>query len=424
MRVGTGFDVHAFEPGDHVTLGGVRIAHHSAFRAHSDGDVLLHAITDALLGAAALGDIGRHFPDTDPAWKGADSRDLLRAVVAMLAGRGLSCASVDATVIAERPKLGPHIGAMGRQPRRRPRARRGASERQGHHERAARLLRARGGHRGDGLRAARRGPPNARSDHPGTHGMSTIAIIGGTGLARMEGLIRTRREMVKTPYGAPSCPLVFGTLGGVEVVFLARHGSGARIEPHLINYCANVWALHSVGVTDVLATSVVGGIGEGCVPGAIVVPDQLIDYTSARESSFSDSAPGRPRYVDFTRPYSERLREALVRGARELDGEHGVVEGGCYAAMQGPRLETAAEVRRLERDGNTIVGLTGMPEAVLARELGLGYACCAVVVNRAAGLDGDGIASDDVERATAAGVDTARRVLTAAVGAVGSDHAK
>ena len=112
MRIGNGFDVHAFEPGDHVTLGGVRIAHHSAFRAHSDGDVLLHAITDALLGAAALGDIGRHFPDTDPEWKDVDSRHLLRHVVGLLAGRGLTCVSLDATVVAERPKLGPHVDAM------------------------------------------------------------------------------------------------------------------------------------------------------------------------------------------------------------------------------------------------------------------------------------------------------------------------
>ncbi len=112
MRIGNGFDVHAFEPGDHVILGGVRIAHHSAFRAHSDGDVLLHAITDALLGAAALGDIGRHFPDTDPAWKGADSRRLLRAVVALLHERGFACTSVDATVVAEYPKLGPHVADM------------------------------------------------------------------------------------------------------------------------------------------------------------------------------------------------------------------------------------------------------------------------------------------------------------------------
>lgn len=246
--------------------------------------------------------------------------------------------------------------------------------------------------------------------------MSTIAIIGGTGLARMEGLVRTRREMVKTPWGAPSCPLVHGTLEGVDVVFLARHGSGTRIEPHMINYCANLWALSSVGVTDVLATSVVGGISPECVPGAIVVPDQIVDYTQGRESSFGESAPGRPRYVDFTRPYSEPLRRALIRGARDLVDPPPLVENGCYAAMQGPRLETAAEVRRLERDGNTIVGLTGMPEAVLARELGLRYACCAVVVNRGAGLDGDTIDSDAVERATAAGIDSVRRVLAAAVG--------
>ena len=247
--------------------------------------------------------------------------------------------------------------------------------------------------------------------------MSTIAIIGGTGLARMEGLERTRREMVKTPYGAPSCPLVFGRLGGVEVVFLARHGSGARIEPHLINYCANLWALHSVGVTDVLATSVVGGIGEGCVPGALVVPDQLIDYTQGRESSFSDRTPERPRYTDFTHPYSESLRAALVDGARRAEGGHGVVDGGCYAAMQGPRLETAAEVRRLAGDGNTVVGLTGMPEAILARELGLAYACCAVVVNRAAGIEGR-IDPEAVERATVEGVATVRAALANALTAL------
>ncbi len=251
--------------------------------------------------------------------------------------------------------------------------------------------------------------------------MSSIGIIGGTGLARMEGLVRTRREMVKTPYGAPSCPLVHGELEGVEVVFLARHGSGPRIEPHLINYCANLWAMHSVGVTDVLATSVVGGIGEACVPGAVVVPDQLIDYTHGRESSFRESAPARPRYVDFTHPYSAELRRLIIDGARSLGDGVRIVDGGCYAAMQGPRLETAAEVRRLARDGNTVVGLTGMPEAVLARELGLAYACCAVVVNRGAGLDGEGIDSEAVERATLEGVDTVKRVLAAAVG---SDHAR
>ena len=112
MRIGNGYDVHAFTEGDHLMIGGVRIAHERGFLAHSDGDVLLHAISDALLGAAALGDIGKHFPDTDPAYQDADSRDLLRQVVKTLDGLGLICTSLDATVIAEAPKLRSHIDAM------------------------------------------------------------------------------------------------------------------------------------------------------------------------------------------------------------------------------------------------------------------------------------------------------------------------
>ena len=112
MRIGNGYDVHAFTEGDHLMIGGVAIAHHKAFLAHSDGDVLLHAISDALLGAASLGDIGRHFPDTDPAFKDIDSRLLLQRIVEQLAGRGLYCVSVDATIIAQAPKMGPHIPDM------------------------------------------------------------------------------------------------------------------------------------------------------------------------------------------------------------------------------------------------------------------------------------------------------------------------
>mgnify|MGYP000624670757 CR=1 FL=1 len=209
--------------------------------------------------------------------------------------------------------------------------------------------------------------------------MTTLAIIGGTGLARMDGLEVQRREMVKTPYGAPSCPLVFGSLNGMDMVFLARHGSAELIPPHRINYCANLWALHSVGVRHVIATSAVSGIGDACTTGALVIPDQIIDYSHGRDCSYSDSSAEAWRHVDFTEPYSGELRAALIDSARTLDGET-LVEGGCYAAVQGPRFESAAEIRRLARDGNTIVGMTGMPEAVLARELDLSYACCAVVV--------------------------------------------
>lgn len=245
--------------------------------------------------------------------------------------------------------------------------------------------------------------------------MSTpIAIIGGTGLSRMDGLEIERREMVKTPYGVPSCPLSYGTLAGVPVVYLARHGSEQRIPPHRINYCANIWALHSVGVRQVLATGAVGGIAEECVTGAVVVPDQLIDYTRGRENSFSDSSHENWHLVDFTQPYDQGLREALIAGARSVEDVN-CIEAGCYAAMQGPRFETAAEVQRLRQDGNTIVGMTGMPEAALARELDMAYACCALVCNPAATATRPIMDFDAMKAATTAGMNSVRDVLAAAV---------
>ena len=225
--------------------------------------------------------------------------------------------------------------------------------------------------------------------------MTTLAIIGGTGLARVQGLTITRREMVKTPFGAPSSPLVFGEFGGAPVAFLARHGSDQRIPPHRINYRANLWALKSVGIERVIAVGAVGGIASECLTGAIVVPDQIIDYTHGRERTFFDGGDAPVRHVDFTSPYDEGLRRVLIDGARDVEGL-ALVERGTYAAMEGPRLETAAEIRRLERDGCTVVGMTGMPEAGLARELDLAYASLAVVVNPAAGKR-DGRDSIDVE---------------------------
>jgi 5'-deoxy-5'-methylthioadenosine phosphorylase len=216
--------------------------------------------------------------------------------------------------------------------------------------------------------------------------MTTLAIIGGTGLTRMEGLTVTRREMVKTPYGAPSCPIVFGELGGQEVAFLARHGSTHRIPPHRVNYCANIWALNSVGIRRIVAVGAVGGIRSDCVVGAIVVPDQIIDYTSCRESTFFDGGEDPVEHIDFSYPYDETLRQALIEGARACKGIT-LVDNGVYGVTQGPRLETAAEIRRMANDGCTVVGMTGMPEATLAAELSIAYASCCVVINPAAGLN-------------------------------------
>ncbi len=240
--------------------------------------------------------------------------------------------------------------------------------------------------------------------------MTTLAIIGGTGLTRMEGLTVTRREMVKTPYGAPSCPIVFGELGGRQVAFLARHGSTHRIPPHRINYCANIWALNSVGIKRIIAVGAVGGICESCSVGTIAIPDQIIDYTYARENTFFDGGNDPVEHIDFSYPYDRNLRSALIDGALATDGLN-VVEQGVYGVTQGPRLETAAEIRRMAADGCTIVGMTGMPEAALAAELGLAYACCAVVVNPAAGNNDQKIDTTALTAAISSGMKDAVKVL-------------
>lgn len=240
--------------------------------------------------------------------------------------------------------------------------------------------------------------------------MTTLAIIGGTGLTRMEGLTVTRREMVKTPYGAPSCPIVFGELGGRQVAFLARHGSTHRIPPHRINYCANIWALNSVGIRRIIAVGAVGGICDSCSVGTVVIPDQIIDYTYARENTFFDGGNDPVEHIDFSYPYDSNLRSALIDGALATDGLN-VVEQGVYGVTQGPRLETAAEIRRMAADGCTIVGMTGMPEAALAAELGLAYACCAVVVNPAAGKNGQKIDTTALSAAISSGMKSAVKVL-------------
>jgi len=210
-----------------------------------------------------------------------------------------------------------------------------------------------------------------------------IAIIGGSGLTRLANLEITHRQIVRTPYGEPSGPLTFGRIGRTEAVFLARHGYAHTLAPHEVNYRANLWALQAKGVTEVIAVCTVGGIAAELAAGTIAIPDQIIDYTWGRPSTYFEGAEQPVTHIDFTHPYTEELRRGAMDAAREVDID--VVDGGTYAAVQGPRLETKAEIDRLERDGATMVGMTGMPEAALARELGLGYAALAVVVNAAAG---------------------------------------
>lgn len=211
-----------------------------------------------------------------------------------------------------------------------------------------------------------------------------LGIIGGSGLTHLPNLTIDEQRTVTTPFGDPSSPVTIGRLGGHQVAFVARHGSGHTIPPHRINYRANLWAMRQSGVSEIAAVFAVGGIARGLGPGSLIVPDQLIDYTHGRDHTFSDDIERPVLHVDFTHPYTVEVREALLAAAARA-GLDDVVAHGVYAAVNGPRLETAAEIDRLERDGATIVGMTGMPEAGLARELSLRYAGLALSVNFAAG---------------------------------------
>ena len=225
-----------------------------------------------------------------------------------------------------------------------------------------------------------------------------IAIIGGSGLTQLANLEITHRQIVRTPYGEPSGPLTFGRIGDIQVAFLARHGYGHTLAPHEINYRANLWALHAKGVRRVIAVATVGAIDPNLKGGDIVLPDQLIDYTWGRPSTYFEGAEQPVTHIDFTYPYCGETRTMALAAAR--DAGVPLVDGGTYAAVQGPRLETKAEINRLERDGATMVGMTGMPEAALARELQVSYASLSVVVNAAAGRgdSAERVSFDDIAR--------------------------
>ncbi|MFZ2752714.1 MAG: S-methyl-5'-thioinosine phosphorylase [Lysobacteraceae bacterium] len=214
-----------------------------------------------------------------------------------------------------------------------------------------------------------------------------LAIIGGTGLYALADLQDVETHQPVTRYGAPSGPIRIGTLAGKRVAFLARHGEGHSVPPHRINYRANLAALKAVGAQRVLALNTVGGITEGFGPRVLGCPDQLIDYTWGRISTLSEETGSDVLHVDFGDPYTPKLRREILTAATAAGVA--VVDGGCYGATQGPRLETRAEIARMRRDGCDLVGMTGMPEAGLARELGLDYACLAIVANWAAGAGRD-----------------------------------
>lgn len=238
-----------------------------------------------------------------------------------------------------------------------------------------------------------------------------LAVIGGSGLTRLSSLEATRRKLVSTPYGKPSGEITHGTIRGRAVMFLARHGDRHTIPPHEVNYRANLWALKEEGAASIVAVASVGGVRLDLGPGVLVVPHQIIDYTWGRRATFFDGGDVPVTHVDFTHPYTESLRRRILAAARAAN--EAVIDGGVYAATQGPRLESAAEIDRLERDGADMVGMTGMPEAALARELALEYAAIAVVVNHAAGRgeSRNGIALDGIEVMLQQTIGRARHVI-------------
>ena len=233
--------------------------------------------------------------------------------------------------------------------------------------------------------------------------MSRVAIIGGTGLSELVGLKNIKTEKVDTVYGETSGVIESGLLEGEEVVFLSRHGKPHTIPPHKINYRANLDALHKLNVKKIIAVNAVGGISNDMPPKHIVIPHQIIDYTYGREHTFYDNTSEvELQHVDFSDPYDGDLRFKLISAAKQYDIPFS--NSGVYACTQGPRLESSAEVQRLLRDGCDIVGMTGMPEAALARELGIAYASLCIVVNAAAGLSQEPITMADIHRVLSEGI--------------------
>lgn len=224
----------------------------------------------------------------------------------------------------------------------------------------------------------------------------TLAIIGGTGLTQVSDISISGQEQLNTPFGAPSAPYVKGELNGKEIIFLARHGNPHKIPPHKINYRANIWGLKQLGVTQIIAVAAVGGITERMGPACLAIPDQIIDYSYGREQTFFAENLDEVTHIDFTYPYTPSLRQRLLTAAGHCGVN--VVDGGAYGCTQGPRLETIAEIKRMELDGCDLVGMTGMPEAALARELGIDYAALAVVANWAAGKAEGEITMTEIER--------------------------
>ena len=226
--------------------------------------------------------------------------------------------------------------------------------------------------------------------------MTKLAIIGGTGLTQLNGLSIIKSETLTTPYGTPSADFITGEYNQKEIIFLARHGNPHTIAPHKINYRANIWGLKHLGVEKIIAVAAVGGITPEMAPAHITIPDQIIDYSHSRLQTFFEDENYPVTHIDFTYPYNRALRAALIIAAAKADIPISPI--GTYGCTQGPRLETAAEIKRMEKDGCDLVGMTGMPEASLAKELEIDYAAISVIANWAAGKTAGEITMAEIER--------------------------
>jgi len=236
------------------------------------------------------------------------------------------------------------------------------------------------------------------------------AVIGGSGLYELEeGFKLESSKSLNSPYGEISADLLVGEWGKRRTLFLARHGVKHHIPPHKINYRANLWALHQMGASHVIAVNAVGGINYG--PHTLVLPDQIIDYTSDRLHTFHDGEGLEVNHIDFTLPYSQVLRDRIIRAAQTQKID--LKTSATYGCSNGPRLETGAEIRKMQRDGCNIVGMTGMPEAALARELDMEYASIAIVVNWCAGIEGSILAMDEIRRILDLGMNSINRLIGA-----------
>ncbi|NMB26116.1 MAG: S-methyl-5'-thioadenosine phosphorylase [Firmicutes bacterium] len=242
--------------------------------------------------------------------------------------------------------------------------------------------------------------------------MARLALIGGTGVYDPSMLANIREEVVSTDYG--SVQVSIGSFQGVEVVFMQRHGAGHTVPPHMINYRANIMALKELGVTKIVATSAVGSLNEAMKPGDFVLLNQFIDFTKNRPFTFFDGKDGTVVHTDFTTPYCGQMRQLILGAAQDLRLD--VHAQGCYVCVEGPRFETPAEIVAFGRLGGDVVGMTNVPEVVLAREAGICYAVIAMVTNYAAGISPTPLTHEEVVEVMQVNARSMRDLVMAVLG--------